>query len=221
MSEEIWATVDDYLTDTLVRPDPSLAAAVEAGERAGLPQIQVSAPQGKLLHLLALIRRAETILELGTLAGYSTIWLASALPRDGRMVTLELEEKHAAVARENLTRAGLADKVEIRVGPAASSLEALVAEGAGPFDLVFIDADKSSYPDYFRFALRLSAPGSVIVVDNVVRQGEVANSESKDEMVVGVRRMNEILAAESRVSATVIQTVGQKGYDGFTLALVR
>lgn len=221
MTEELWEKVDRYLTDTLVRPDPNLEAAVEAGTKAGLPSIQVSAPQGKLLHLLVLIARAERILELGTLAGYSTIWLASALGEGGRMVTLELKEEHAAVARANIERAGLSEKVEVRVGAALTSLEALVAEGAAPFDLVFIDADKAAYPDYFRFALRLTAPGSVIVVDNVVRGGAVADPKSRDEAVVGVRKMNEILAAEDGVIATSIQTVGQKGYDGFTLAFVR
>ncbi len=220
MNQEQWTAVDRYLTDLLVRPDPALAAALDASVAAGLPAIQVSPPQGRLLELLARLQGARSILEIGTLGGYSTIWLARALPAGGRLVTLELDPKHAAVARANLARAGLDGVAEVRVGPAADTLAQLAAGGAGPFDLIFIDADKAGYPDYFAWALRLARRGSVIIADNVVRQGAVADPASPDPAVQGVRRFHALLAAEPRVSATAIQTVGGKGYDGFTLALV-
>ena len=217
---ETWTAVDGYITDLLVGSDPALDGALAASAAAGLPAIAVSAPQGKLLAILARAQRARTILEIGTLGGYSTIWLARALPPGGRLVTLELDPKHAAVARENLARAGLSQLVELRLGPASDSLRGLLAEGRGPFDFIFIDADKPGYPGYFELALRLSAPGTLIVADNVVRDGAVADPDSPDPNVQAVRRYNALLAAEPRVTATVLQTVGSKGYDGFAIALV-
>lgn len=220
MSQDTWDAVDGYLTGTLVKPDAVLDAALADSAAAGLPAISVSAPQGKFLHLLARIQGARNILEIGTLGGYSAIWLARALPAGGRLVTLEVDAKHAAVARANLARAGFANIASVRVGRAVDSLADLVREGAGPFDLVFIDADKPSNPDYFAWALKLSRRGTVIVVDNVVRKGAVADAASTDAAVQGVRRLNRLMAAEPRVSATALQTVGVKGYDGFALALV-
>jgi len=220
MSLEQWTAVDRYIEGALVSADPSLEAALEASAAAGMPPIQVSASQGKFLHLLATIRGATSILELGTLGGYSTIWLARALPPSGRLVTLEVEPKHAAVARENLERAKLSDRVQVRVGKALDLLPELQREGAGPFDFVFIDADKQHLAEYFEWALALSAKGSVIVVDNVVRKGAVLDAQSSDVNVQGVRRLNDKLKQLTRVRATTIQTVGSKGYDGFTLALV-
>jgi len=220
MNQERWTAVDGYLSDLLVAPDESLEAALRASAAGGLPAIQVAANQGKLLHLLARLKEARTILEVGTLGGYSTIWLARALPPDGRLVTLELDPRHAQVARANLEHAGLAELVEIRVGPASESLAHLVAEGGGPFDLVFIDADKEGYPDYLGWALRLTRPGSLIVADNVVRGGAVMDAADSDPRVRAVRRFLEMVAAEPRLAATVIQTVGSKGYDGLAFALV-
>ncbi|WP_437665550.1 O-methyltransferase [Sorangium sp. So ce1182] len=220
MSQERWSAVDRYITDMLVPSDAALDAALGASAAADLPPINVAPNQGKLLHLLARIQGARSILEIGTLGGYSTIWLARALPAGGRLVTLELDPKHAEVARANIARAGLADVVELRLGRALDTLPALAAEGRGPFDFIFIDADKPSNPDYFAWALKLSRRGSVIVVDNVVRKGAVADPESADPNVQGVHRLNKLLAAEPRVSATAVQTVGSKGYDGFAIALV-
>jgi len=220
MDEERWDRVDRYLSELLIPDDPVLDAALRASAEANLPEIQVSPPQGKLLELLARIRGTRRILEIGTLGGYSTIWLARALPPDGRLVSLELNPRHAAVARANLARAGLDRSVEIRDGPAADSLARLVAEGAEPFDLIFIDADKVGYPEYLGWALRLSRRGTVIVADNVVRNGAVADAASADPNVQAIRRFHEMLARESRLSATAIQTVGSKGYDGFALAFV-
>ena len=220
VTDERWTAVDRYIADLLVPADPALDGALEASAAAGLPAIQVSAPQGKLLHLLARIRGARNILEIGTLGGYSTIWLARALPADGRLITLESDAKHAEVARANIARAGLDGVVEVRLGRALETLPRLSAEGRGPFDFVFIDADKPSNADYFTWSLELSREGTVIVVDNVVRGGAVTDAASADPNVLGVRRFNELLAAESRVSATEIQTVGSKGYDGFAIALV-
>jgi predicted O-methyltransferase YrrM len=215
-----WSTVDTYLSGIVLPPDPVLEDAILASQSAGLPQIQVSPLQGKLLHLIALMRGARSILEIGTLGGYSTIWLARALKPGGRLITLEIDPKHAEVARANLLRAGLERVVEVRVGRAIETLPRLESEGAGPFDLVFIDADKPSNLDYFGWALRLTRPGSVIIVDNVVRDGMVADAASTDANVIGTRRVLEAMAAEPRVSSTVIQTVGAKGYDGFAFALV-
>jgi predicted O-methyltransferase YrrM len=215
-----WTAIDDYVTDLLAPHDKALAAALEASEEAGLPAIQVSPPQGKLLHLLARSIGAKTILELGTLGGYSTIWLARALPERGRLITLESEPRYAEVARENIARAGLSDAVDLRVGPALDVLPDLDAEGTGPFDYTFIDADKENSPDYFGWALEHSVPGSLIVADNVVREGTLAEADSEDPKVQAQRRLHETIASEQRVSATTIQTVGGKGYDGFCLALV-
>jgi predicted O-methyltransferase YrrM len=220
MTQPTWTAVDRYLDDLLVGHDAVLEAALRASAEAGLPAINVAPTQGKLLNLLARVRGARAILEIGTLGGYSTIWLARALSTGGRMVTLEIDAKHAEVARANLVRAGLSQRVEVRLGRALDSLERLETEGAGPFDLVFIDADKPNIPAYFKWALRLSRPGSLIVVDNVVRDGAVIDAESADPSVQGVRRLNELMASEPQVSATTIQTVGAKGYDGFALALV-
>jgi predicted O-methyltransferase YrrM len=216
MTQPVWTEVDQYLTDQLVPPDPALDAALAAGDAAGLPPINVAPNQGKLLYLLARLRGARRILEVGTLAGYSTIWLARALPEDGELITLEIDPKHAEVARANLKNAGLADRAEVRVGPALDSLPTLT----GPFDLVFIDADKPNNPAYFDWALRLSTVGTVIIVDNVVRGGAVANGHTGDPSVRGARAVIERMAAEPRVSATAIQTVGSKSYDGFAMALV-
>lgn len=218
--QEQWTAVDRYISDLLVPPDPALDAALAASTAAGLPAINVAPNQGKLLHLLARLKGARTILEIGTLGGYSTIWLARALPADGRLITLEAEPKHAEIARANIARAGLDRIVELRLGRALDTLPQIAAEGRGPFDLVFIDADKASIAEYFAWALKLTRVGSLIIVDNVVRKGAVIDAASEDPNVRGVRRFNEVLAAEKRVSATAIQTVGSKGYDGFALALV-
>jgi predicted O-methyltransferase YrrM len=220
MTQEVWTAVDDYINALLVPSDPVLDAALEASVAAGLPPINVSPTQGQLLFLLARLQRARTILEIGTLGGYSTLWLARALPEGGCLITLEVEPKHAEVARANFARAGLSDVIALRLGKALDTLPRLAAEGAGPFDLIFIDADKPSNPEYFAWALELSRPGSLIVVDNVVRGGKVADAKSDDPSVQGVRRLFERVKAEPRVSATAIQTVGGKGYDGFALMLV-
>jgi predicted O-methyltransferase YrrM len=215
-ADERWRAVDDFITGMLVGPDPALDAALAANRAAGLPPIDVSPAQGKLLHLLARAIGARRVLEIGTLGGYSTIWLGRALGPDGRVVTLEREPRHAAVAADNLARAGLAEQVDIVVGPALETLPDL----DGPFDLVFVDADKPSNAAYLAHALRLSRPGALIVVDNVVRDGRVADPTDDDPAVVGSRQLTEALAAEPRLSATELQTVGSKGYDGFALALV-
>jgi predicted O-methyltransferase YrrM len=220
MSQRTWTAVDEYLDGLLVGQDEALEAALQASREAGLPPINVSPTQGKLLNLLARAIGARAILEVGTLGGYSTIWMARALPPDGRLVTLEIDDRHAEVARANLARAGLAQRVEVRLGRALDSLQRLADEGAGPFGLVFIDADKPNISEYFGWAVRLTRPGSLIVVDNVVRDGAVIDARSRDASVQGVRRLNELMSSEPRVSATVIQTVGAKGYDGFALALV-
>jgi predicted O-methyltransferase YrrM len=220
MTEDQWTAVDRYITDLIVRPDPALDAALDTSAAAGLPTISVSPAQGKMLSLLARAIGARNILEIGTLGAYSTIWMARALPADGRLITLENDPKHAEVARANIARAGLAGVVELRLGEALDTLPELARESRGPFDLIFIDADKPSYPDYLTWAIELSRPGSVIVADNVVRQGAVVDPASDDPRVQGMRRFNERLAAERRLSATVIQTVGSKGYDGFAIALV-
>lgn len=217
MTTETWTAVDDYIIGVVQPIDPVLDAAQEAARAADLPPISVSAAQGKFLHLLARIQGATRILEIGTLAGYSTIWLGRALPADGRLITLEFDPKHADVARANIARAGLAEKVDIRVGRAIDVLPTLSAEG--PFDLVFIDADKPGTTDYFNWALKLSRRGTVIVVDNVVRDGKVINPAG-DASAEGMNRFMAALSAEKRVSATVVQTVGAKGYDGFALAIV-
>ena len=220
MNEDQWTAVDHYITDKLIPPDVALETAMKANAAAGLPAIDVSPSQGKLLHVLALAKGARRILEIGTLGGYSTIWLARALPADGRLVTLEVEPKHAAVAQGNLDRAGLSGMVEIRVGPAAESLGRRCKEDAAPFDLIFIDADKESMPSYLAWSLQLAKLGTVIVADNVVREGAIIDPANTDPMVAGVRSMFTMMGAEPRLSATAIQTVGVKGYDGFALAVV-
>jgi predicted O-methyltransferase YrrM len=220
MNQPTWAAVDRYLTDLFVAPDPALDAALSASVAAGLPPINVSPNQGKLLHLLAKIHGARSILEIGTLGAYSTIWLARALASGGRLLTLEADPHCAAVARTSLARAGLSGIVEVRLGRAQETLPQLIAQKPTPFDFIFIDADKPGYPDYLGWALQLSRPGTVIVADNIVRNGAVADPSSTDPAVQGVRRFNELVAAEPRLTATALQTVGAKGYDGFALLLV-
>ena len=220
MNPEPWAEVDRYLVEKLMLADPILDAALAASAAAGLPAINVAPNQGKFLQLLALINGARRILEVGTLGGYSTIWLARALPNSGRLVTLELDPKHAEVAEKNFEQAGLADRIDLHVGLAADTLNQLIAEKTEPFDFIFIDADKASIPIYFTAALKLSHLGSVIVVDNVVRNGAVADTASTDENVQGVQRFLKMAADEPRVDATAVQTVGSKGYDGFALLRV-
>ena len=220
MNEELWNRVDEFLSNKLGTSDPVLEAALRASADAGLPAIQVSASQGRLLQLLAQTQGARRILEMGTLGGYSTIWLARALPPEGCLISLELEASYAEVARKNLTRANLEKLVTIRVGPAADALAQLFSEKTAPFDFVFIDADKAGYPNYFAWAMKLSRPGTLIVADNVVRKGALLDSGSNDANVQGMRRMLDIIAADRRASATAIQTVGTKGYDGFVLARV-
>ena len=220
MDEQQWVAIDEYTSRLLHPADPLLEAALVSAAAAGLPEIAISPVYGRLLMILAQAAGARKILEIGTLGGYSAICLARALPLDGRLITLELNPSHAEVARASIARAGLADRVEVRVGRAVITLAELVANGEGPFDLIFIDADKPSYPEYLEWSLRLSRPGTLIIADNVVRKGNVINPESDDLNVQGVRRFNEALAAEPQVSATILQTVGSKGYDGVAIALV-
>jgi predicted O-methyltransferase YrrM len=216
MTQAVWTEVDQYFADHLIEADPALEAALAASDAAGLPDIGVAPNQGKLLHLLARLRGARRILEIGTLGGYSTIWLARALPEDGRLISLEFNPGHAEVARANIASAGLAERVEVKVGAALDTLPTL----QGPFDLFFIDADKVNNAAYVEWALRLSTVGSLIIVDNVVRGGCVVDDASDDPSILGTRELFELLAAEPRLSATAIQTVGGKSYDGFALALV-
>ncbi len=220
MTQDLWAAVDDYLSTLLIELDPALDAALVASSEAGLPEISVSATDGRLLFLLVQMSGARTVLEIGTLGGYSTIWLARALPADGVLITLELDHVHAEVARQNIERAGLSDIAQVRVGAAADTLEQLESEGAGPFDFVFIDADKSGYPAYLNAALSLSRVGTVIVADNVVRQGAVLDDSGDDPDVAGVRCFLDMCAADPRLMAVAIQTVGAKGHDGFALVRV-
>ncbi|MFE2034143.1 O-methyltransferase [Streptomyces scopuliridis] len=220
MSQEQWNAVDRYFTDQLAPADEALSAALAASDAAGLPAINVAPNQGKLLHLLARIQGARTVLEIGTLGGYSTIWLARALPADGKLISLEYDPAHAEVARANLAHAGLDKIAEVRTGAALETLPVLAAEDEGPFDLVFIDADKRNNPHYVEWALKLTRPGSVIIVDNVVRNGAVTDADSTDASVQGTRRVIELMAEHPRLSATAVQTVGFKGYDGFALARV-
>jgi predicted O-methyltransferase YrrM len=220
MSGEKWTEVDNYLSNKLIGADPILESALDSATAADLPAIAVSANQGKFLHLLARMVHARAVLEIGTLGGYSTIWLARALGAEGRLITLEIDPKHAEVAKASIRRAGLQDVVEVRVGNAVETLPQLSKEGRGPFDLIFIDADKENIPAYFEWALKLSRRGSVIVVDNVVRDGEVANADTTDPRVQGVQRFIEGLGGDPRATGTVIQTVGTKGYDGFAIVLV-
>lgn len=220
LDQETFDAVDAFVGATLIEHDEALRAALDAAEAAGLPQIQVSPPQGRLLQMLARLRGARTVLEFGTLGGYSTILLARALPEDGRLVTLEANAEYAEVARTSIKGAGLEKNVDLRVGPALETLPTLADEGAGPFDLTFIDADKVNTPNYFAWALDHSRSGGLIVADNVVRGGSLAETASDDPAAQAQRRLHENLAAEPRVTATTIQTVGSKGYDGFTVALV-
>jgi predicted O-methyltransferase YrrM len=220
MSEQTWDAVDRFIEDHFVEDDAALEACLAASKAAGLPAIHVAANQGKLLNLLARATGARRILEIGTLGGYSTIWLARALPAGGRLVTLDANPAFAEVARANIARAGLADKVETRLGKAQDTLPALEAEEVEPFDLIFIDADKPNTPDYFLWSVRLARRGSLIVVDNVVREGEIIDGASKDANVQGVRRFFELAATDPRVDATAIQTVGAKGHDGLAIVLV-
>ncbi|MGC2175967.1 MAG: O-methyltransferase [Acidimicrobiales bacterium] len=220
MTENSWSDVDQYLVSLLAPSDEALDKALSDSDDAGLPQIAVAPNQGKFLQLLATMQKAKRILEIGTLGGYSTIWLARSLPSDGKLVSLELEARHADVARKNLERAGLSSRVEIRVGTATGSLHEMIADGITPFDFIFIDADKEGYPVYLELSLQLSRPGTVIVADNVVRSGEVANAASTDPRVQGVQTFLERAGAESRIDGTAVQTVGSKGHDGFALFIV-
>ena len=220
MSARTWSRVDDYIVDRLLADDPVQDETLRRNAADGLPAIDVSAPQGKLLNLLVRMCGARRVLEIGTLGGYSTIWLARALPADGSLVTLEFEPRHAATAKRNIERAGFADRVDIRVGAAVDTLPILEAEGAGPFDFIFIDADKPSNPAYLEWSLRLSRPGTVIVLDNVVRDGEVVDASNTDPRVIGTRAGFDFMAASPRLDATALQTVGSKGYDGFAIGIV-
>ena len=215
-----WTAVDEFVDELLVGQDDGLRGALAASDAAGLPSISVTPAQGKVLNLLARSIGARAILEIGTLGGYSTIWLARGLQPGGRLITIEADEKHAAVARENIARANLAASVDLRIGRALDMLPSIEREGLGPFDLVFIDADKPNTPDYFKWALRLARIGTLILIDNVVRNGGIADADSQDPAVVAMRRVLAMVASESRVSATVLQTVGEKGYDGLALVLV-
>jgi predicted O-methyltransferase YrrM len=220
MTQERWTAVDRYLTDLLVPNDPALSAALESSAAAGLPSINVSPAQGKLLMVLALAHGARRILEIGTLGGYSTIWLARGLAPGGRLITLEADEKHAQVARSNIARAGLAGTVELILGPALDTLPRLAASAGGPFDLIFIDADKENYPEYLDWSLKVSRRGTLIIADNIARKGEVIDAASSDPRVQGTRTFMERLASDPRLTAAAIQTVGSKGYDGFAIAVV-
>jgi predicted O-methyltransferase YrrM len=220
MTQDVWTKVDQYINETLIPTDAALEGALRASSEGGLPSIQVSPAQGKFLHLVARTLNAKNILEIGTLGGYSSIWMARGLSSGGKLITLEFSAKHAEVARGNFARAGVAELIELRLGPALETLPQVAADGRGPFDLIFIDANKSTMAEYFDWALELSRRGTVIIADNVIRDGNVINAKSKDEDIQGVRRFNERVAAEPRVSATEIQTVGSKGYDGFAYLLV-
>jgi predicted O-methyltransferase YrrM len=219
MTQQLWTAVDDYINDLFISSDPVLEATLAASEAAGLPSISVSPTEGKLLMLLARLHGARTILEIGTLGGYSTIWLARALPAGGTLITLEASPKHAEVAIANIARAGLGDVVDVRVGPALETLP-ILAEARAPFDLIFIDANKENYPEYLTWALKLSRRGTLIITDNVIRDGEVLDTATSDPRIEGTRRFHQQLASEPRVSATIMQTVGRKGYDGIAIAIV-
>ncbi|MFC5451804.1 O-methyltransferase [Paenibacillus aestuarii] len=217
---ETWRKVDDYVVERLIPNDPVLEHVLSANRNSGLPEIDVSPAQGKLLHIWARMQGAKRILEIGTLGGYSTVWLARALPAEGKVVTLELDPHHAQVAQSNLALAGLDDKVEIRVGAALQQLALMKEENQAAFDLIFIDADKPNNPAYLQWALQFSHPGTVIIGDNVIREGKIVNEQSTDASVQGVRQFYDLIAEEPRLTATAIQTVGVKGYDGFIIAIV-
>jgi predicted O-methyltransferase YrrM len=221
MTQELWTSVDRYLVENLIPQDTALNEALQANIAGGLPTIDVAPNQGKLLHLLAKIQGSRRILEIGTLGGYSTIWLARALPSGGKLITLEAAPKHAEVAQANIARAGLSSLVELRLGPALDSLSQLHEEAASPFDLIFIDADKENIPNYLEWSLRLSRPGTIIIVDNVIRDGAVIDPHDSDPRVQGVRRFFQMLSIDSRLDATSLQTVGSKGHDGFAIAIVK
>lgn len=221
MSEVQWNEVESYIAGRIIGEDAALSGALDAVEAAGMPAISVAPPEGKLLHLLARMLGARRILEIGTLGGYSTIWLGRALPEDGRLISLEYEPRHAEVARANIERAGLSDRVEVRVGLALDLLPLVEADAGGPFDLVFIDADKASIPEYIRWSKLLTRRGSLIIVDNVVRGGRVTDGNSEDPSIVGTRAMFDLLAADPDLDSTAIQTVGSKGYDGMAFILVK
>jgi predicted O-methyltransferase YrrM len=220
MTQQLWTSVDDYITQLFVQSDPIMQETLAASETAGLPSISVAPNEGKLLMLLAQLCGARNILEIGTLGGYSTIWLARGMVSEGSLITLEANPKHAEVARLNIARAGFTDRVEVRVGPARDTLPQLATEGRSPFDLIFIDADKESYPEYLAWALKLARPGALIIADNVIRDGKILDPADTDPRVQGARRFNQLLADEPRVKATVIQTVGGKGHDGMAIAIV-
>ena len=220
MDTSIFSSVDNYISQLLLAPDAALTNTEAAIEASGIPSISVSPNQGKFLHILARLCQAKKILEVGTLGGYSTIWMARALPENGKLITLEIDSNHAAVAQKNIEQAGLKDKVEIRLGKAIDLMPRLEAEKAGPFDMIFIDADKPPYAEYFQWAIKLSRPGTLIVTDNVIREGKVLDSQNEDPMVAGARRFNQALAASKAVTATIIQTVGSKEHDGMALAIV-
>lgn len=218
--KDIWTEVDRYFSAALIKPDRKLDAALKANRKAELPAIDVTPLQGRFLDLLVRATSARRVLEIGTLGGYSTLWLARAIPDNGLVVTLELEPKHASIAQRNIEKAGLSRRVDLRIGSAAESLAALVAGSADPFDFIFIDADKAGYPDYLKWSMKLSHPGTVIVADNVVRDGKVIDPKNPDPNIQGVRRFTRLIAREPRLSTTVLQTVGSKGYDGFAIAVV-
>jgi predicted O-methyltransferase YrrM len=220
MTQQLWTSVDDYITQLFVQSDPIMQETLAASETAGLPSISVAPNEGKLLMLLAQLCGARNILEIGTLGGYSTIWLARGMVSGGSLITLEANPKHAEVARLNIARAGFTDRAEVRVGAARDTLSQLASEGRSPFDLIFIDADKESYPEYLAWALKLARPGALIIADNVIRDGKILDPADTDPRVQGARRFNQLLAEEPRVKATVIQTVGGKGHDGMAIAIV-
>jgi predicted O-methyltransferase YrrM len=221
MSNELWTAVDTYIAQNLIPSDPALEETLKANAEAGLPSIDVSPAEGKFLHLLAKIKGARRILEVGTLGGYSTIWLARALPQDGKLITLEVVPKHAEIAAKNIARAGLASLVEQRVGPALESLAQLQAEHTAPFDLIFVDADKPNNPNYLDWALKLSHPGTIIITDNVIREGDILKADDPDPTIQGTRQFFEKLGSNPRLEATALQTVGCKKHDGFAIAIVK
>jgi predicted O-methyltransferase YrrM len=220
MTQQLWTSVDDYITRLFIQSDPIMQDTLAASEAAGLPSISVAPNEGRLLMLLAQLCGARNILEIGTLGGYSTIWLARGMVSEGSLITLEANPKHAEIARLNIARAGFTDRVEVRVGPARDTLSQLAAEGRRPFDLIFIDADKESYPEYLAWSIKLARPGTLIIADNVIRDGKILDPTDTDPRVQGARRFNQLLADEPRVKATVIQTVGGKGHDGMAIAIV-
>lgn len=221
MNKELFKNVDEYINRLFVKEDEALMNVPASIGEAGIPSISISANQGKFLHLMAKLVNAKKILEIGTLAGYSTIWMARALPPGGRLITLELDPLHAEVARKNIRAAGLEAVVDIRIGKAMDSLQQMEAAGEGPFDMIFIDADKPPYAEYFQWAVRLSRPGTLIIADNVIREGKILDEHDKDEMVAGVQRFNKMLSENSAVDATIIQTIGEKEHDGMALAIVK